>query len=74
MLKTLLLLSVLIAPNSIQEKRLLLIFTDEASNPLFMEQQNVLKADASGLKERDIEVKYYYAEQNKALFKQRHIK
>lgn len=74
MLKALLLLSVLIAPNRFQEKRLLLIFTDKAANPLFVEQQNILKADAAGLIERDIEVKLYYAEHNKALFKQRQIK
>jgi len=56
-----------------QNKRMLLVFADNQSNIKVKEQQNVLKADVNGLNERDIEVRYYYANNDKAAFKARKL-
>jgi len=54
-------------------KRLLLVFADSESNSLLKQQQKILSAGLKGLKERDVEVKYFYAEQVQAEFKKRNI-
>lgn len=52
---------------------MLLIFADKESNTKVKEQQNILKAHQNGLNERNIEVKYYYADNDKAAFKARKL-
>lgn len=74
MLKTLLIITLLANHNKFQEKRQLLIFADGITNKDLILQQRWLKADPDGLKERDIEVRYYYADKDKAKFKQKKIK
>ena len=54
-------------------KRQLLVFAASENNSLLKEQQNILSAGLNGLKERDVEVKYFYAQQAKAEFKKRNI-
>lgn len=71
MLKTLLIITLLANHNKFQEKRQLLIFADGITNKDLILQQRWLKADPDGLKERDIEVRYYYADNDKAKFKQK---
>ena len=55
-------------------KRQLLVFADNENNLLLKQQQDILNADLKGLKEREVEVKYFYATQAKAEFKKRNIK
>lgn len=57
-----------------QEKRLLLLFADHTGNQLLKEQQHILQENINGLKERDLEVKTYYADRDKPVFQARKIK
>lgn len=56
-----------------QDKRLLLVYADNENNTYLKQQKNLLNTDFKGLNERDVEVKYYYANYNRAEFKKRKI-
>jgi hypothetical protein len=73
MLKLATILMILSTYIGYQDKRMLLVFADNESNKLLKQQQDLLNAELNGLKERDVEVKYFYAELNKAEFKKRNI-
>ena len=74
MLKALLLLTVLSGYSHFQDKRLLLVFADKEGNAQLNTQQAIFKADPNGLAERDLEVRIYYADRDKALFEKKKIK
>lgn len=74
MFKTLLLFTFFTTYIPHQSNRLLLIFADKASNPAVKQQQKLLKADAQGLIERDLEVHYYYADRDIKMFEDNHIR
>ncbi|WP_158828268.1 DUF4174 domain-containing protein [Mucilaginibacter lacusdianchii] len=57
-----------------QEKRMLLIFADSVDNAQLIRQQQILNADVTGLKERDIDVHIYYADKNADRFRIHKIK
>jgi hypothetical protein len=57
-----------------QNKRLLIIYADKPGNILVDEQLNFLKADMSGIRERDIRIQRYYAIFSKNEFVKRGIK
>jgi hypothetical protein len=57
-----------------QEKRMLIIYADKASNPLLKKQMDILKTDPRGIEERDIQIKTYYLELDRARFEQQNIK
>jgi hypothetical protein len=70
-----LLLSLLMAmPGQFQDKRHLLLFADNESNPQLQQQLKYLRRDTDGLKDRDIEVKVYYKDKNPEAFTKRKIK
>jgi hypothetical protein len=70
-----LLLSLLMAmPGQFQDKRHLLLFADNESNPQLEQQLKYLRQDANGLKDRDVEVKIYYKDKNPEPFTKRKIK
>jgi hypothetical protein len=74
MFKIGLIITLLTGYSSFQEKRQLLIFADNANNRYLKDQQQILSAGANGLKERDIEVKLFYANSNREKFRQKNIK
>ena len=74
MLKIGLFITLLTGYSSFQEKRQLLIFADNANNSTLKTQQKILSADADGLKERDIEVRFFYADRDQDKFRQKNIK
>jgi len=74
MLKLGLIITLLTGYSSYQEKRQLLVFAENTNNSSLKTQQKVLNADPEGLKERDIEVKFFYADRDKDKFKEKHIK
>ena len=74
MLKIGFIIALLTGNSSFHEKRQLLIFTDSTNNSRFKIQQKILKADPEGLKERDIEVRFYYADRDKEKFSKKNVK
>ena len=74
MLKLGLIITLLTGYSSYQEKRQLLVFAENTNNSSLKTQQKVLNADPEGLKERDIEVKFFYADRDKDKFKEKRIK
>ena len=74
MLKLGLIITLLTGYSSYQEKRQLLVFAENTNNSSLKTQQKILNADPEGLKERDIEVKFFYADRDKDKFKEKHIK
>ena len=62
-------------PAQTSEKRLLLLFTNNAYNAAYKEQLNILHKDAAGLNERDIVIKEYsYNSNNTRLFHEHKVK
>lgn len=74
MLKIRLIITLLTGYSSFQEKRQLLIFADNANSRYLKDQQQILNADANGLKERDIEIKMFYSGSDQEKFRQKNIK
>ncbi|MFD1256715.1 DUF4174 domain-containing protein [Mucilaginibacter terrae] len=74
MLKIGLIITLLTGYSSFQEKRQLLVFADNVNNSNLKTQQKILNADTDGLQERDIEVKFYYANRDKDKFLEKSIK
>ena len=74
MLKIGLIIMLLTSFNTFQDKRQLLIFTDNADNSYLKEQQKILNADPKGIKDRDIEVRVFYLNRDKAKFEEKNIK
>ena len=52
---------------------MLLVYADNENDRQLKLQKQLLSADIKGLQERDVEVKYYYANNDKAEFKKRKI-
>jgi hypothetical protein len=56
-----------------QNKRLLLLFADKADNVLLQQQERMLHADPTGLKERDLEIRVYYLDKHAGEFRTKKI-
>ncbi|GAB2688584.1 hypothetical protein GCM10027037_08910 [Mucilaginibacter koreensis] len=54
-------------------KRLLLIYADQANNTSLIQQQQLLKSNATGLNERDVTVKVYLRSTSPKEFNKKHI-
>lgn len=55
-------------------KRLLLIYADTKNNAELVKQQQLLHSDAAGLRNRDLEVKFFTRNENPKAFTDKHLK
>ncbi|QJD98052.1 DUF4174 domain-containing protein [Mucilaginibacter robiniae] len=73
LISTIILLSIHMVSLS-PKKRFILLFADNSSNKYLQEQLQILQSDKPSLKERDLEIKTYFASHDQALFNTKSIK